>query len=115
MGITPHARIRLGYLVERYEPGGTLDDVVVATNRVALATEQMGSDGVEVTYLGTTYLPEEEAILDAFAAPSIELVRAANERAGTTVARIARAFFVTFQEAPGQERCTCQSDVGPLC
>jgi hypothetical protein len=111
VGASPGDRIRVGYLVERYEPGGTLDDVVAAADRVAAATEQMARDGAAVSYLGTTYLPEEETVLDAFAAPSIELVRAASERARTPVARVARAVVVIPQKSQ-EEGGTCPSDTG---
>jgi len=69
------------YLVERYLPGRDR-----AWLEAALARLPRHFRGV--AYLGSTYVPSDEACLCRFDAPDAEHVRHANELAGVPFARI---------------------------
>ena len=76
------------YLVERYLPGATDDDVATAADRVAAASERMTAEGIAVRYLGTTFIPADETCFCEFEAPTPETVEWTNERANVPFARI---------------------------
>jgi hypothetical protein len=76
------------YLVERYLPGATGDDVAAAADRVAAASERMTAEGIPVRYLGTTFIPDDETCFCEFEARSRESVEWVNERARAPFARI---------------------------
>jgi hypothetical protein len=71
------------YLVERYLPGHDRAWLEAALARVA---ERTG-----VGYLGSTYVPSEDACFCRFEAETAERVREANEVAGMPFARIVPA------------------------
>lgn len=76
------------YLVERYLPSvtdGQLDD---ASTRLAAAAIELAAEGVDVRYIGSTFIPEEESCLCRFEASDANAVRRACERAGVELARI---------------------------
>jgi hypothetical protein len=84
------------YLVERYLPGATDDDVAAAADRVAAASERITTEGTPVRYLGTTFIPADETCFCEFEARSRDTVAWANERANVPFARIlAAAHFPT--------------------
>lgn len=93
------ARVRDAYLVERYQPGSTIDDVVSIADRVADAADQMSQRGIAIAYLGTMFLPDDEAILDTFTALSVDDVRAANKLAHARVARVTKAAVIAHDWA----------------
>lgn len=72
------------YLVERYLPGRDR-----AWLESALARIPTGRPAV--TYLGSTYLPSDDACLCRFEAETADDVRQANEIAGVPFARIVAA------------------------
>jgi hypothetical protein len=76
------------YLVERYLPGATDDDLASAVERVAAAADQMTAEGITVRYLGSTFVAVDETCFCEFEAPSHETVERANERADVPFARI---------------------------
>jgi Protein of unknown function (DUF4242) len=76
------------YLVERYLPGATDDDLASAVERVAAAAERMTVEGITVRYVGSTFVPDDETCFCEFEAPSRESVEWANERADVPFARI---------------------------
>ena len=76
------------YLVERYLPSvtdGQLDD---ASTRLAAAAIELAAEGVDVRYIGSTFIPEEESCLCRFEASNANAVRRACARAGVELARI---------------------------
>jgi hypothetical protein len=77
------------YLVERYLPGITEQELTEATARLRAAAEREA-----LCYLGSTFVPAEEACFCRFEAPSREAVERACRRADVPFARIteARAF-----------------------
>lgn len=77
------------YLVERYLPGVSEDELRSALHRLPQAAA-----GTEVRYIGSTILMEDEACLCHFEAPSAAAVAEVNGRAGITVDRIVAALLV---------------------
>src|SRR5436190_15698709 len=69
------------YLVERYLPGR--DRAWLETTLARLPESRNG-----VVYLGSTYVPSDDACFSRFAAESADDVRDANEVAGVPFARI---------------------------
>jgi Protein of unknown function (DUF4242) len=72
------------YLVERYLPGRDRAWLESALARIPYGRR-------EVTYLGSTYLPSDDACFCRFEADSADDVRDANEIAGVPFARIVAA------------------------
>lgn len=79
------------YLVERYLPGVTREDVVAAAARAEDAARRMSSEGTVVRYVGSTFVPEDESCLCLFDGPSAEAVAEANRRAGFAFERVVPA------------------------
>ena len=92
------------YLVERYLPGATDDDVAGAAERVAAASERMTAEGISVRYLGTTFIAADETCFCEFEAPTRETVEWVNERANVPFARILPA--ARFPTPPARRRST---------
>ncbi len=79
------------FLVERYLPGATLDDVRESVRRLAEAV----LDTRAVRHVSSTLLPEEGAVFALFLAESAEAVAAINELAGLQVDRLVEGLQVT--------------------
>lgn len=76
------------FLVERYLPGISVAELGAAAVRAEAITAEMTATGVSVRYLGSTFVPEDEACFCQFEAASAEVVAIANERAQIPFARI---------------------------
>lgn len=76
------------YMVERYVPGVTDAELATARKRLASAAEALAARGVDVRYLGSTFVPEEESCFCRFEGGSADGVRQACEQAGVAFARI---------------------------
>ena len=85
-------------MVERYLTGMSQLAVARAVERAARAAEAMSTEGGEVRYLGSTYVPSEESCFCRFEAPDAEAVRAVNERARLPYWRIVDAVFMDYQD-----------------
>ena len=79
------------YLVERYLPGVSAVQLVDAIARAASSTAQMRAGGTMIRYLGSTFIPADEACYCLYTAPSVQAVRTANESGGFAFARIVTA------------------------
>jgi hypothetical protein len=90
------------YLVERYLPGATDEDVAGAAEHVAAATARMTAEGISVRYLGTTFILADETCFCEFEAPTREAVEWVNERANVPFARILPA--ARFPTPPARRR-----------
>lgn len=88
------------YLVERYLPDLSADEVHAAVQRLRTVSEQMAAEGTTIRYLSSAYIAEEESCFCQLEAPSREAVAAANERAGFPFARI---HAVQLRHAQGHE------------
>jgi hypothetical protein len=76
------------YMVERYLPGITASQLDEARERLAAAALELTAEGVEVRYIGSTFIPEEESCFCRFEGPAAADVRRACELAGVPFARI---------------------------
>jgi hypothetical protein len=76
------------YLVERYLPGLSEADVRSAVSRVQAACAELSAAGRGVRYIGSIFLPLEEACFCRFDSDRSETVAEANERAEFAFARV---------------------------
>jgi hypothetical protein len=76
------------YLVERYLPDITAGQLDEASERLAAAARGLAAQGVEVRYIGSTFVPEEESCFCRFEGAAADDVRCACEQAGVPFARI---------------------------
>jgi hypothetical protein len=83
------------YLVEVYSPRGGFAEVREAESRAEAAAGAMRREGVQIRYLRSLFVPEDETCFHAFAADSIEVVAAASERAGLRHVRIVEAVLAS--------------------
>ncbi len=79
------------YLVERYLPGITPDQLRAAAGSAKSTTAQMAQEGTAVRYLRSTFIPGEEKCFCLFEGPSADMVRTANDRAQLPYERIVEA------------------------
>jgi hypothetical protein len=86
------------YMVERYLPGVSAEEVLAAAGRAKETTARMSREGVAVRYLRSTYLPFEESCFCLFEGPSVELVKSANEQAQIPFDRIVEAVHVASED-----------------
>jgi len=70
------------FMVERYIPGVSYAQLTEAVRRTASVAAAMTAEGIPVRYLGSTFLPQEEACFCRFERADADAVRAVNERAG---------------------------------
>jgi hypothetical protein len=91
------------YLVERYLPGLSEADVRSGVARTQVACTELAAQGADVRYLGSIFLPLEEACFCRFDADRVESVAQANQRARFPFARISpgRAIAPDQQPTPG--------------
>jgi hypothetical protein len=82
------------YMVERYIPGITSDELSEASDRLAAAAGRLAAEGLEIRYVGSTFVPEEESCFCRFESASAGGVRRAFEQAGVPFARIVEAHDV---------------------
>lgn len=83
------------FLVERYLPGATLEDVRESVLRLADA----GRGVRAVRHVSSTLLPAEGAVFALFLAESADAVVAVNALAGLQVDRVVEGLQVTGPEA----------------
>ena len=76
------------YLVERYLPGLSEAEVRAGLRRAESACADLRATGTEINYVGSIFLPLEEACFCRFDSDRPEAVAAANERAQLAFARI---------------------------
>jgi hypothetical protein len=86
-------RTRAQFMVERYVPGITEEEVASGVARLEEAIEQMTREGVELRYLGSTFVPSEGSVFCVFEGQSQEGVEEANRRAQFPFYRIVAATF----------------------
>jgi hypothetical protein len=79
------------YMVERYVAGPPDERLAGISSRLRKAATELDADGIEVRYLQSILLNDEESCLCLFEAPSEAEVRMINERAGLAYLRIVAA------------------------
>src|SRR5437588_12643304 len=73
------------YLAERYDPGATGDQIGADAARLAAAVRKLRADGHLIEFLGSTFVPGDEATLSRFASSSADLVETAHRLASVPV------------------------------
>ena len=79
------------YLAERYEPGVTGDQIGADATRLAAAARKLRAEGHLIEFLGSTFVPGDEATLSRFASHSVELIERAHRLAAVPVERVVEA------------------------
>jgi hypothetical protein len=69
-------------------PAGDAADLAAAGERARAAAEELTREGTVVRWVRSVYVPEHEACLLVFAAPTPDAVERAGRRAGLTYAQI---------------------------
>jgi hypothetical protein len=80
------------FVVERYLPGLPIPVLERDLRRLTTVTAGMRREGTEIRYLGSTIIPDDEACLSQFVAPSADVVAEANRRANVPFDRIVAGF-----------------------
>lgn len=83
------------YMVERELPGITMDQLAGAQKAAIATCNAMSSEGKQVRYIRTTFVPGEAHCMCLFDAPSAERVKEANEAAKIPFTRIVEALDLT--------------------
>jgi len=81
----------VAWIVERYLPEATRDEVDAAADRLAAASLVLAESGAEIRYLGSTFVAAEEYVVSRFESVSGDDVRLVCERAGVSYSRIVQA------------------------
>lgn len=87
------------HLVERYLPGISRHDLAAMVDRLLAATAELQAQGVDVRYVDSLFLPEEESCFCRLEAPSAAAVEEVNRLADAPYARISSA--VALRAAAG--------------
>ncbi len=91
------------FVVERYLPGITADELRASADRLAAAAADLIAAGEEIRYLGSTFLPDEESCFCRLEAASAELVGEACRTAAFPYARILEGESFAHVEATHSE------------
>ncbi|MGD9711464.1 MAG: DUF4242 domain-containing protein [Thermomicrobiales bacterium] len=86
------------FLVERYLPGITPEQLGAAANAAKETTAAMTNEGTPVRYLRSTFIPGEDKCYCLFEGPSADVVKTANERAKLPYERIVDAMHVASED-----------------
>ncbi len=86
------------YVVERYLPGITPEQLTAAAGSAKQATAAMTQEGTPVRYLRSTFIPGEEKCFCLFEGPSADAVKTANERAQIPYDRIVEAMHLSAED-----------------
>ena len=89
----------LEYLAERYEPGVTGDQIEAEAVRLAAAVRKLRTEGHPIEFLGSTFVPGDDATLSRFESSSAELVETAHQLASVPVERVVQALSLPRKAA----------------
>jgi hypothetical protein len=89
----------LEYLAERYDPGASDDQIGADAARLAAAARELRAEGHEIEFLGSTFVPGDEATLSRFESSSAELVETAHRLASVPVERVVEALSLPREAA----------------
>jgi Protein of unknown function (DUF4242) len=88
------------FVVERYLPGISAEELRLRTERLALAAANLSAADEEIRYLGSAFVPEEESCFCRFEASSARLIHRACRDADFPYARIHEAEAFAYELAP---------------
>ncbi|HEV2836368.1 MAG TPA: DUF4242 domain-containing protein [Pyrinomonadaceae bacterium] len=83
------------YMVERELPGVTMEQLGAAQKAAIETGQKFTSEGKNVRYIRTTFVPGEAHCMCLFEADNPDLVRAVNEEANIPFTRIVEALDLT--------------------
>lgn len=83
------------YMVERNLPGVSMEQLADAQKKAIQVGKELTSEGREVRYIRSTFVPGESRCMCLFEAPNSDNVREANERARIPFTRIVPAEDLT--------------------
>jgi hypothetical protein len=102
------------YLVERYLPGLSEEDVRAALSRADEVCAEQRAAGIQIWYRGSIFLALEEACFCRFDSDEPEAVVAVNQRAELAFARISPGIAIEPSSSTithtAEVSTTCQSD-----
>lgn len=76
------------YVAERYEPGATEAQIEADAAKLASTTDTMRAAGEQIEFLGTTFMPSDEASFSWFRSSSPELVETVHKCAAVPLERV---------------------------
>jgi hypothetical protein len=88
-------------MVERYVAGITEEQVSDGVARLREATAQMTAEGVNLRYLGTTFVPSEGSVFSLFEGLSEQSIQEVNQRAGFPPHRLVEAILLGREASEG--------------
>jgi hypothetical protein len=92
------------FVVERYQPAMTPDELAAVVDRDRRAAEGMTVAGIPVRHVSIIHVPADESCFSLFEAPSADALRQAQERLGIGFERIVEAVQLPPQgHATGEE------------
>jgi hypothetical protein len=86
------------YMVERELPGVTMDQLAAAQRAAIETGQQFTSEGKNVRYIRTTFVPNEARCMCLFEADNADLVKEVNEAAQIPFTRVIEALDLTPSE-----------------
>ncbi len=86
------------YLVERYLPGISPEQLRAAAGAAKRTTAEMTAEGTPVRYLRSTFITGEDKCFCLFEGPSPEVIRIANVRAKLPMERVVAAEHISAEE-----------------
>ena len=82
------------YLVERYWPGVTPEQLLKALDRGRRVIKEMGAEGTRIQDISCTLIPAEEIVFSIYEGSSASAIREFNERANIPLSRASTSRFV---------------------
>ena len=86
------------YLVERYLPGITGEQLTAAAQAAKDTSAKMREGGVQVRYLRSTFLPAEEKVFCLFDGPSSDVIEQVNNQANLPYERVHDAAHIAAED-----------------
>lgn len=86
------------YLVERYLPGFSTEQLKAAAAAAKKTTAEMTAEGTPVRYLRSTFITGEDKCFCLFEGPSADSVRQANVRAKLPMQRVVPAEYIAAED-----------------
>ncbi len=88
------------YLVEAYMPRSQPEQARAAGRRARAAAEQLSREGIPVSYVRTTFLPDDETCFHVFEADSAAAVEEVSRRADLGCTRVVPAIEASRSTRP---------------